>query len=442
MKPSEILKYYLNDEIISKLLNCKDRECAVRYGESFGKRPSYFQYKGDIENAIKTGATSFHVSEERWFNPLELSKDTPKEKLNDLRKGWDLLIDIDCKEFEISKLFCNLVVNKLEREGLRSISVKFSGGSGFHILVPYETFPGSVNGVETNRLFPDAPMTISIFLKNELKNPLKSLLEKDYGIKKLALMFHKDEEKLYSAGEFDPWSVIDIDTVLISERHMFRMQYSLNEKKWLVSVPVEKHSIEKFRLDSATPGSIDTKLDFFNLSPSKNEAAGLFIRAYDKYEPKNEADAGVIATKKDFEIRKIPLNTDYLPPCIKAISAGLQDGRKRSVFILTNFYRAIGKTNEEIKQLLVEWNKKNKPPLKENLILQQINYAFGGKAYPPPNCDAPGYYKYFNVCFPDETCKLIKNPISYYFKRASVASKFKHKPPLQKKKEAIFKRDA
>ena len=75
MKPSDILKYYMNDNIINKLLNVKDRECAARYYDKFGKRSMLFQYPSDVETLIKTGATSFHVSEERWINPLLLDKE-------------------------------------------------------------------------------------------------------------------------------------------------------------------------------------------------------------------------------------------------------------------------------------------------------------------------------------------------------------------------------
>ena len=185
MKPSDILKYYMNDNVINRLLNVKDRECAARYYDKFGKRPMLFQYPSDVETLIKTGATSFHVSEERWINPLLLDKELPKEQLDDMRKGWDLLIDVDCKILDISKIFTKMIVNKIENEGVKSVSVKFSGGSGFHVLVPYETFPESINGVSTKRLFPDAPMVIYIFLKNELRDRLESEI-KNYGIDKIA----------------------------------------------------------------------------------------------------------------------------------------------------------------------------------------------------------------------------------------------------------------
>ena len=159
MRPSDILRYYLRDDVIQRLLSVKNRECAVRYGENFGKRPMYFQYPAEIEALVRNGATSFHVSEERWGDPLSLSKESSHADLESNRIGWDLVIDVDCKQLEISKTFGKMLLKKLADEGIRTVSVKFSGGSGFHILVPYGGFPEKVNGIETRKLFPDAPMT-------------------------------------------------------------------------------------------------------------------------------------------------------------------------------------------------------------------------------------------------------------------------------------------
>ena len=417
LKPSEILKYYLNDKIIEKLLKGSGREYAVKYGDVFGKRPMIFQYRSDIENIVKQGATSFHVSEERWTNPLALSTDLKREELDEMRSGWDLLIDVDCKALEISKLFTDLLIKELSFEGVRSMSVKFSGGSGFHILVPYESFPSTVNGIEVRKLFPDAPMILSRFLKERVRGKIKTILEKDYGARKISQMFSVDEKDLYSEGVFDPYKVIEIDTILISERHLFRMQYSLNEKKWLASVPIDKNKVLDFREEDAEPFSIDTSLDFFDVKPMKEEASRFFQDAYDMFSTPEEPKK---TEEKTFKAYHLDIIEDKLPPCIKIINKGLSDGRKRSVFILTNFYRSIGKNREEVKAILLAWNQRNKPPLKENYIQQQVEYIFSNKPYPPPNCDAAGYYKYFNVCFPDETCKTIKNPLSYYLKKAGM----------------------
>ncbi|MGC8699170.1 MAG: hypothetical protein ACP5RE_03235 [Candidatus Acidifodinimicrobium sp.] len=413
MKSSDILRYYLREDVMEKLLSGgKNREYAVRYNDKFGKRPMSFQYKADIERVVKSGATSIHISEERWKNPLLLATEMKKEDLTNLRDGWDLLIDVDCKYFDISKAYTKLIIDQLEYEGLEEFSVKFSGGSGFHVLIPYEGFPSEINGRDINSLFPDAAMIISIFLKDSIRDKIRDILLKDYGPKRISDIFKISEPDMYVNGEFDPYKVIEIDTILISERHLFRMQYSLNEKKWLVSLPIRRERLESFRIEDAAPEIADTKVDFFDLKPKRDEAKRLFLDSYDHSAQEPEK----VEKEIEYKVYNLPLEASALPPCIREINKGLSDGRKRSVFILINFYRSIGKNKEEVSKLLIDWNGKNKPPLKENYIKQQIDYAFSGKIYPPPNCDAAGYYKYFNVCFPDETCKLIKNPLSYYIR--------------------------
>src|SRR3989344_3912882 len=89
-----ILKHYLRKDVQKEILKLsKDREVGVRFGENgYGKRPDILQYPGDITSLAQQGATSFHVSEERWYNPLELSPGMKKNELDALRKGWDLCL--------------------------------------------------------------------------------------------------------------------------------------------------------------------------------------------------------------------------------------------------------------------------------------------------------------------------------------------------------------
>jgi len=92
----------------------------------------------------------------------------------------------------------------------------------------------------------------------------------------------------------------------------------------------------------------------------------------------------------------------------------LAEGRKRSVFILINFLSSMKWSYEEIERLILEWNRKNKPPLPESYIRGQLRYfKQKGKALPPPNCLNEAYYLSFGVCKPDSTCRQIKNPASY-----------------------------
>src|SRR3989344_797185 len=91
----EILKYYSRKDVQKKILeSAKDREIGVKYGKDggFGKRPDVLQFENDILELVKGGATSFHVSEERWKNPLLIETGMSKSQLDNIRKGWDLCL--------------------------------------------------------------------------------------------------------------------------------------------------------------------------------------------------------------------------------------------------------------------------------------------------------------------------------------------------------------
>ena len=134
--------YYTKQEVQKALLDfAKDREVVPRYFEAFGKRPDILQYPSDINGLIKKGATSFHASEELWNDPLSLSSEIQMHEMNDLRKGWDLLIDIDSKYFDVSKILAILILDALEEHGVNNYGVKFSGSKGLHIIVSSKAFP-------------------------------------------------------------------------------------------------------------------------------------------------------------------------------------------------------------------------------------------------------------------------------------------------------------
>src|SRR3989344_7726371 len=96
--------YYSRPEIQKNIFEFSEkREICPRYFEGFGKRPDSFQYAGDIFELVKRGATSFHCSEELWKDPLEVQTGMNPKQLNSLRKGWDLLLDIDSKYLDYSK---------------------------------------------------------------------------------------------------------------------------------------------------------------------------------------------------------------------------------------------------------------------------------------------------------------------------------------------------
>ena len=91
----------------------------------------------------------------------------------------------------------------------------------------------------------------------------------------------------------------------------------------------------------------------------------------------------------------------------------MEDGKKRAVFILSNFLGKIGWSNKEIENYIIRWNKeKNKDPLRENYIRGQLRYFKAGDKL-PPNCNNDAYYKGLGMCLPNHGCKRIKNPANY-----------------------------
>lgn len=209
MERIEVLKYYSRKDVQEKILNnAKSREIAIRYGDKgYGTRPDIIQFKNDIFELAKQGATSFHISEEIWKDPLRLKTGLSKKELDELRHGWDLIIDVDTKNLEYAKIMASLIVDALRFHDVDNVSIKFSGGSGFHIGIPFEAFPNNFNNQETRLLFPECIRTVNLYLRELIKEPLKERLN----IK-------------------EPFSMVDIDAMLVSSRHLYRSAYSFNEK--------------------------------------------------------------------------------------------------------------------------------------------------------------------------------------------------------------------
>src|SRR3990167_2910508 len=82
----DLIKYYSNKKVQEFLLNIsKNREVAVKFQDNFGKRPDTLQFENDVLEFVKKGATSFHISEEHWSNPLLLKSGMTKSQLDSLK---------------------------------------------------------------------------------------------------------------------------------------------------------------------------------------------------------------------------------------------------------------------------------------------------------------------------------------------------------------------
>tara|TARA_Y100000310_G_scaffold196499_1_gene196573 strand:+ start:2904 stop:4295 length:1392 start_codon:yes stop_codon:yes gene_type:complete len=433
------LLYYKRPDIQKAIVACaKDKEVSVKFGDKgFGKRPDILKYPNEVLEMAMQGATSFHCSEELWSNVMSINPELKRGELDVLRKGWDLVLDIDCSELEISMIAADLLVKALRHHGITRVSCKFSGNHGFHLAVPFEAFPETVEGVETRTLFPEGPRKIAGFLGHMIKDHLRKALLTQYSVSELVKISEKKKEQVIIGGELDPFTVVDIDTILIASRHLYRMPYSFNEKSGLVSVPIHPDKVLQFNRAIATPKNVKVSkfvfLDRENVV--RGEAAKLIREALDFHLEEEEVEE--LGSKKiEFEEIQEKVPVELFPPCIKLIEKGIPDGKKRAVFVLINFLTRVGWSYDDIEVYLKKWNANNPEPLREVNLLGQLRYhKQKQKKVLPPNCNNQNYYVGIGCCKPDGLCKRIKNPVSYVRRRVSAVEEMPK--PKGKKKVAV-----
>lgn len=412
---SASLNYYKRPDVQEAIAqHASGKEVAARFNDKFGKRPDVLQYPNDVMDFAKKGATSFHCSEELWSNPLQLKPLMSRKELDELRTGWDLVLDIDCKFLEYSKIAADLIVQALKHHSITSYSVKFSGNKGFHIGVPYEALPKQINGADIKLLFPEAAKRAALYVKEKISTLLgQRILKLEGSFQKVAAKTGLSIKDI-AATEGNKASLnaepfLAIDTLLISSRHMYRMPYSLHEKSGLVSIPINPEKILNFSKEQAMPENVKTELEFLQRKALPEEALQFFTAAFDA-----TAKPPQIKEEKEYEIPAEAIPEKFFPPCIKKLLLGVEDGRKRALFILTNFLTSCGWNHEAIEAELREWNKRNKEPLHETYFLGQLRYhKQHRKKILPPNCHNPAYYADLRVKCPEEICSRFKNPAGY-----------------------------
>ena len=395
--------YYSNKDIQKAIFSFSShREIVPRYFEGFGKRPDSLQYQGDVFELVKKGGTSFHCSEELWQDPMKIVTGMSEKQLNELRIGWDLLLDIDSKYLDYSKIMAELIVKVLRFHGIKNIGIKFSGSKGFHILVPWKAFPQAIYDTKTSSMFPEWPRIITKYIMEMTKKEL---------IEKITQLTRSDSSKyvkdFQASGEVMP------DLILVSPRHLFRMPYSLHEKTTLASVVLLPEEISDFQPKDADP----LKVEIRNFIPDskEGEAAELLREALDWHKAKNPEETREKTESSNREFQPIVLkeiSEKNFPPSIKLILAGIKgDGRKRALFVVLGFLRSIGMERKDIEKMLYDWNSKNEIPLKEGYIKAQLISSYRGKSIPPPNYDKD-YYRAIGI-IPTEEERRYKNPVSY-----------------------------
>ncbi len=405
----------------------KDREVAgTLLDGSFAKRPDVLVYKKDIEEKVKSGIVAFHCSVERWKQPLQISAELSREELDGIRKGWDFILDMDSKTagekgIEHAKIAALAVCEFLKDFGL-SPTIKFSGSRGFHIAIAQEAFPEKLNFAETRVQYPEIPQAITNFIREKIKDMLlDELVRYEGGVSSLV-------KAVPSISELSPYAFVEFEKEWGS-RHMFRMPYSLHAKTWLVSLPLQQRELKDFVPEKAKPSSVNkTKADF--LKSKEGEASELLIQALDWFSKQKSSMPEVAAKKTRRFSVKSPIREEHFPPCTRLVLAGLQDGRKRSIFTLATFLQAMNWPEDEIESAAREWNKKNKPPLRDNSIRTQLKWHLRqSRKILPANCDSELFYRSIGICRPDSICKggtdkiIIKNPVNYAFKSLGIKVK-------------------
>ncbi|NCN51725.1 hypothetical protein GW931_01820 [archaeon] len=479
--------YYSRPDVQKAIFEfSKKREISPRYFEGFGKRPDSFQFKGDIFSLAKKGATSFHCSEEIWSDPLKIETGMSKDKADEIRTGWDLLIDIDCEHgIKYSKLAAKAIVETFKQHGIKNVGIKFSGSKGFHILLPWQAFPKDINGIETKNLFPEMPRKLILYVRNYSAGVLKSILPPEFekeleenlktgylckkcgdfatefrfvefkcnscqvfetrkfkmGTKgkvpkcykcKKEMSFRplrrfiecercklnsNDNPENFSREERDIYSLMGLDLVLVSPRHLFRAPYSLHEKTSLASTVIDYEELDNFKFKDADP--LRLKIKKFMPEVEENEAAEFVMQALDWAKSSgvdkenNRESSGKYENFKSIKLEN--LKDTQFPPTITKILEGVKDGKKRALFALINFFRSIGVEKEELEKRIFEWNKKNEPQLKRGYITAQLSWNYKRKPLMPPNFSS----EYYNAvgAIPNSEELRLKNPVSYVVKK-------------------------
>ncbi len=420
--------YYSRPEIQKAIFNfSKNREISPRYFEGFGKRPDSLQYKRDIFELVKKGATSLHCSEELWDEPLNIFTGMSEEQANDLRIGWDFIIDIDSKYIDYSKIMAVQIIKFLNFHKVKNIGIKFSGSKGFHLIIPWKAFPKKIGEKQTKDMFPEWPKIVLNYISEKIKPFLINEITK----LTISNKYVKDFEA--------PKEVMP-DLILMSSRHLFRMPYSLHEKTALASIVLEPtpEMILNFQLKDADPLKLSAKnVKDFTPPSEEGEAKELLVQALDwnrENIPEEKEFSGTNFQKKNFQpVRIEQLSDKNFPPCVKNILKGISDGKKRAIFVLINLFRSVGLEREEVERRIYEWNKKNNPALLGGYIKSQINWSFRNSrgSIMPPNCKE--FYQGIAVCQPDDFCKKIKNPVSYVTRKSFYENNENKKSKAKKK---------
>lgn len=436
-------KYYSRPEIARYIAAySKNREVVAKYYDRFGKRPDSIEYANDVRGLAEKNATSFHCSVELWQDPLALAKELSEEKLNSLRLGWDLLLDIDCPFLDYSKETARFLIKALEWHGIKSYGIKFSGNKGVHIILSHGAFPQTITykgkNITIKDFFPTGPRLIASYLTAFIEKDLRDAILSLSSLDEIQKATGKERKDLMLDGKFNPYSIVSIDSILMSSRHLYRMPYSLHEKTGLASIVLSKAQLLAFKPSFARPSAVIIKK--FLPEPEPEEARELLLNALDWQDKEKfilaeaDAEAKLQIQRQEIKIRAEEserLKEAYCDCIANALAGIKQDGRKRALFVLITYFRALGLDFEKIERIIKEWNEKNYKPLREGYIKTQLEwFKKQTKIILPPNHEANIYYRDIGIL--GESCSQAKNPVTFTIKKL--------KALMQEEKEKVEKK--
>jgi len=326
-----------------------------------------------------------------------------EKELNERRIGWDLLLDIDSKYLDYSKIMAELIIKVLKFHGIKNVGIKFSGSKGFHIIIPWKAFPKTMNNKKTSEMFPEWPRIIIKYIMEMIKKEL---------IDRITQLTRSDSNKYVK--DFQAPEKVMPDLILVAPRHLFRAPYSLHEKTALASVVITPEQLSEFQPKNADPFKVEIK----NFIPDvkEGEAAKLLREALDWYKTHNPDEESKKPEKEFKPIVLKEISEKNFPPSIQKILLGIKgDGRKRALFVIINFLRAIGMDRKNIEATIATWNLRNEVPLKEGYIKSQLIASYKKKPIPPPNYDKD-YYHAIGITPTEEEIRA-KNPVNYMIRK-------------------------
>lgn len=245
---------------------------------------------------------------------------------------FDLDIELDTEEaYKKIKNEAVFIIHSLESLGIKKeeIQIYFSGSKGFHLLV--------------------SENVLNII-------PMVNLND----------IYHEWAKIFVKAGNLEC-----VDLKIYDRRRLFRVANTINSKTGLYKIPISysfllESTLKKIKQSATHSCFFIPKIYKTNLKAALNfltASQGILIKKYKKHKTYSNINSiGSIKKKK------------IIPPCIyQILSTNVDKGSRNSLTnILSNVLYQEGYKDNEVFNIVEEWNKKNNPPLSDTELKTTI----------------------------------------------------------------------